>query len=227
MTDQLTRVPAVELVEDLSLYPRLQVDDWYVSRLAEALRSGAALPPIVADRKSKRIVDGFHRRRAALRAFGPTAEVEVLFRDYPDERSLYLDALRLNAHHGKRLSTAEEVRAVIRGQELGIEPRVIADTLAIRVEKLEGLLERKTARGTVEPVVVLKPSFDHLAGQQLTQQQELANKHSGGHQASFYARMLVQLIESGAVDESNRTLMERLKKLYKLLGKFWAERQVA
>jgi ParB-like chromosome segregation protein Spo0J len=227
MTDQLTRVPAVELVEDLSLYPRLQVDDWYVSRLAEALRSGAALPPIVADRKSKRIVDGFHRRRAALRAFGPTAEVEVLFRDYPDERSLYLDALRLNAHHGKRLTTAEEVRAVIRGQELGIEPRVIADTLAIRVEKLEGLLERKTARGTVEPVVVLKPSFDHLAGQQLTQQQELANKHSGGHQASFYARMLVQLIESGAVDESNRTLMERLKKLYELLGKFWAERQAA
>jgi hypothetical protein len=227
MAGQLVRMPAVELVEDLSLYPRLQVDDWYVSRLAEALRSGATLPPIVADRASKRIVDGFHRRRAALRVHGPTAEVDVLFRDYPDERSLYLDALRLNAHHGKRLSTAEEVRAVLRGQELGIEPRVIADTLAIRVEKLEGLLERKTARGTVEPVVVLKPSFDHLAGQQLTQQQELANKHSGGHQASFYARMLIQLLESGAVDESNRALMERLKKLYELLGKFWAERQAA
>jgi hypothetical protein len=227
MTDQLTRVPAVELVEDLSLYPRLQVDDWYVSRLAEALRSGATLPPIVADRKSKRIVDGFHRRRAALRAFGPTAEVEVLFRDYPDERSLYLDALRLNAHHGKRLTTAEEVRAVIRGQELGIEPRVIADTLAIRVEKLEGLLERKTARGTVEPIVVLKPSFGHLAGEKLTREQELANKHSGGHQASFYARMLIQLLESGAVDENNRTLMERLARLHELLTEFWAVRRVA
>jgi ParB-like chromosome segregation protein Spo0J len=227
MVEQLARVPAVELVEDLSLYPRLQVDDWYVSRLAEALRSGAALPPIVADRASKRIVDGFHRRRAALRAFGPTAEVDVLFRDYPDERSLYLDALRLNAHHGKRLTTAEEVRAVLRGQELGLEPRVIADTLAIRVEKLEGLLEKKTARGTIEPVVVLKPSFSHLAGEKLTQEQEQANKHSGGHQASFYARMLIQLIESGAVDESNRILMERLKKLYELLDKFWAERQVA
>jgi hypothetical protein len=161
------------------------------------------------------------------KAFGPTAEVDVLFRDYPDERSLYLDALRLNAHHGKRLTTAEEVRAVIRGQELGLEPRVIADTLAIRVEKLEGLLEKKTARGAIEPVVVLKPSFDHLAGEQLTREQELANKHSGGHQASFYARMLIQLIESGAVDESNRILMERLKKLYELLDKFWAERQVA
>jgi hypothetical protein len=227
MTDQLTRVPAVELVEDLSLYPRLQVDDWYVSRLAEALRSGATLPPIVADRKSRRIVDGFHRRRAALRAFGPTAEVEVLFRDYPDERSLYLDALRLNAHHGKRLTTAEEVRAVIRGQELGIEPRVIADTLAIRVEKLEGLLERKTARGTVEPIVVLKPSFGHLAGEKLTREQELANKHSGGHQASFYARMLIQLLESGAVDENNRTLMERLARLHELLTEFWAVRRVA
>jgi len=227
MAGQLVRIPAVELVEDLSLYPRLQVDDWYVGRLAEVLRSGAVLPPIVADRKSKRIADGFHRRRAALRAFGPAAEIDVLFRDYPDERSLYLDALRLNAHHGKRLSTAEEVRAVIRGQELGIEPRVIADTLAIRAEKLEGLLERKTARGTVEPVVILKPCFDHLAGQQLTQQQELANKHSGGHQASFYARMLIELIESGAVDESNRTLMERLRRLHELLTEFWVARQVA
>jgi len=227
MADQLACVPAVELVEDLSLYPRLQVDDWYVSRLAEALRSGATLPPIVADRASKRIVDGFHRRRAALRAFGPTAEVNVLFRDYPDERALYLDALRLNAHHGKRLATAEEVRAAIRGQELGIEPRVIADTLAIRVEKLEGLLERKTARGTVEPVVVLKPSFSHLAGEKLTREQELANKHSGGHQASFYARMLIAIIESGAVDESNRTLMERLARLHELLTEFWAVRRVA
>jgi hypothetical protein len=227
MADQLVRMPAVELVEDLSLYPRLQVDDWYVSRLAEALRSGATLPPIVADRKSRRIVDGFHRRRAALRVHGPTAEVDVLLRDYPDERSLYLDALRLNAHHGKRLSTAEEVRAVIRGQELGIEPRVIAGTLAIRVEKLEGLLERKTARGTVEPVVVLKPSFSHLAGENLTREQEQANKHSGGHQASFYARMLIMLFESGAVDESNQTLMERLWRLHELLTQFWAVRRVA
>jgi hypothetical protein len=227
MAGQLVRIPAVELVEDLSLYPRLQVDDWYVNRLAEALRSGATLPPIVADRTSKRIVDGFHRRRAALRVQGPTAEVDVLFRDYPDERSLYLDALRLNAHHGKRLSTAEEVRAVIRGQELGIEPRVIADTLAVRVEKLEGMLEKKTARGTVEPVVVLKPAYGHLAGEKLTQQQELANKHSGGHQASFYARMLIQLLESGAVDESNQTLMERLRRLHELLTEFWAVRQVA
>ncbi len=227
MTGQLMRASAVELVEDLSLYPRLQVDDWYVSRLAEALRSGAILPPIVADRKSKRIVDGFHRRRAALRAFGPTAEVDVLFRDYPDERSLYLDALRLNAHHGKRLTTAEEVRAVIRGQELGLELRVIADTLAIRVEKLEGLLERKTARGAVEPIVVLKPAYSHLAGEKLTQQQELANKHSGGHQASFYARMLIELLEVGAIDENNRTLMERLRRLHELLTQFWAARQVA
>jgi len=227
MADQLTRMLAVELVEDLSLYPRLQVDGWYVSRLAEALRSGAVLPPIVADRKSKRIVDGFHRRRAALKAFGPTAEIDVLLRDYPDEASLYLDALRLNAHHGRRLTTAEEVRAVIRGQELGLEPRVIADTLAIRVEKLEGLLEKKTARGTIEPIVVLKPSFVHLAGEQLTQQQELANKHSGGHQASFYARMLIQLIESGAINESDLTLMERLRRLHQLLTEFWAARQVA
>jgi hypothetical protein len=110
---------------------------------------------------------------------------------------------------------------------LGLEPRVIADTLAIRVEKLEGLLEKKTARGTIEPVVVLKPSFGHLAGEQLTQQQELANKHSGGHQASFYARMLIELLESGAIDENNRTLMERLRRLHELLSEFWAARKVA
>jgi hypothetical protein len=227
MADQLVRIPAVELVEDLSLYPRLQVDDWYVSRLAEALRSGATLPPIVADRKSKRIADGFHRRRAALKAFGPTAEVDVVLRDYQDEASLYLDALRLNAHHGRRLTTAEEVRAALRAQELGIEPKVIADTLAIRVEKLMGQLERSTARGAIEPVVVLKPAYRHLAGEQLTRDQELANRHAGGHQATFYARMLVELLESGAVDESNRTLMERLWRLHELLTEFWAARQVA
>jgi hypothetical protein len=79
----------------------------------------------------------------------------------------------------------------------------------------------------VEPIVVLKPSFGHLAGEKLTREQELANKHSGGHQASFYARMLIELIRSGAVDESNLTLMERLRELHELLVKFWAARQVA
>lgn len=48
-------VPVVELVEDFGLYPRLAVDDMHVRALAEALATRATLPPVVADRKPRRL----------------------------------------------------------------------------------------------------------------------------------------------------------------------------
>lgn len=211
------QVPAVLLVEDLSLYPRLQVDDHHVARLAEALRAGASLPPVVADRATKRIVDGFHRRRAALRVFGETATIAVEFHDYADEAAIVLDAIRRNAAHGKRLSTAEEVRCLLIAERVGIDRAAVAAALAVRVERLEELAQKRVADGPTERVV-LKPAMAHLAGKRVDAEQERVNRHLNGNQASYYARMLIELLESDAIDWSNRTLVERLERLYELLA---------
>lgn len=79
------------------------------------------------------------------------------------------------------------------------------------------------ARGRVEPVV-LKPALRHLAGERLTDAQEVVNRHAGGHQASYYARMLCELLEADAIDWANATLVGHLRRLAELLSAALAER---
>lgn len=216
-TGTVERIPLAALVEDFSFYPRFQVDSVHVARLAEALRAGAEFPPIIADRASRRIVDGFHRRRAYLRVLGDSAVVAVVLRDYSTDADMLLDAIRCNAGHGRRLTPAEEVRAALLAREHKVSLALVADALAVRVEALTGRIERTVASGHVEHVV-LKPAYRHLAGEKLTVEQELANKHAGGHQASFYARMLIELIEADAVNLADDVLVARLHRLYDVLG---------
>ena len=64
----MQKMQAAQLVEDFSLYPRSQVDGSHVQRLSEALLAGETLPSIIVD-ESGRIIDGFHRRRAVMRAY--------------------------------------------------------------------------------------------------------------------------------------------------------------
>jgi hypothetical protein len=84
-------VLCVELVQDYSLYPRTVTDDAHVARLVEALRAGETFPPVVADKASRRVVDGFHRIKAYIRAEGDEAKCAVEWRDYADDQARSTD----------------------------------------------------------------------------------------------------------------------------------------
>ena len=106
-------VPAASLVEDFALYPRHDVDGSHVADLARALRAGVVLPPVVADRATRRLADGWHRRRAAIRVHGAEAPIAVRFRDYADEAALFADAVELNSQHGRRLDRQDQIRVTV------------------------------------------------------------------------------------------------------------------
>src|SRR5271155_2464210 len=53
-----------ELVLDFDIYPRVDVDTTNVSRIQDAITAKVAMPPLVIDKTSKRIIDGFHRYKA-------------------------------------------------------------------------------------------------------------------------------------------------------------------
>jgi hypothetical protein len=215
-------VKAALLVEDLSIYPRFAVDQIYVRRLAEALLAGESLPPVVADRNSMRLVDGFHRRRAYLAAYGPEVEIAVEWKEYRNTKEMFLDVLRYNARHGKRLSAGEEVRCVLIGEELGVSREKVAETLGIRREVLDGRVERKVADGPATREV-LKPAVTHLAGSRLSAEQVEVNRKLGGHYAAFYINQILLLIRSGCLDSGSEKLRALLKELHaeltELLGR--------
>lgn len=212
--------PIENIILDFSLYPRLDVDDVHVARLAEALQAGRELPPILLDAKSMRCVDGFHRVKAHRRAQRKT--IRAVLATHETEGELLLAAIRANSAHGRPLAPAEQVRCAILADGLLIERAQVANALAVRVEVLDWKLERQTATGALGRVP-LKPALRHLRGQELTPEQERTNAHAGGHQARYYARMLLELTQADALDRSDAVLMERLRALMEALAAWFGD----
>jgi len=216
-------IDAAELMEDFDLYPRSSIDSTHVADMAAVIEAGGTLPPIIAEEKTKRIVDGFHRRRAFIRTQGKEAKVAVEWRSYPDERALYLDALRLNSRHGKRISGVDQTRAMINGLNLGLEPLAIAEAFGVKVERVEQIVAIKTGHlktKRAHPIrIALKNSVRHLRGTdpELTAKQERVIRGAPGQAQKLLVKQLADLIEFDLFDWTDETAVGELRRLSRLL----------
>lgn len=202
------------LVIDETVYPREHVDGTHITALMDALRVGATLPPIVVAKGSRRIVDGVHRWWAHHDLHGRDAKVAVEWRAYDDDAAFLLDALRSNAKHGRRLETADYLRAVAQAERLQIMPGLLAKALSIPVGRLANLTTPPVATLLAPPPVPLgepepKPS---------TAQERRPSAVSDGTLATYRAvSHLAGRLERGGVDWQDRRLVESLSRLQALL----------
>lgn len=210
------------LVLDYTLYPRHTVDQQNVTRLEQMLEAGVKLDPIIAERESHRIVDGFHRFYAYTKWQGPDAQVRVELRDYADDAALFVEAVELNTGHGKALSPYDQSRCISIFDRLQVDPAAQANALHLTPDRLGKLELRKTALGTNASLSVqkipIKATVRHLAGQQLTPTQQVASERTGGMQPLFYVNQVTNLIEGDLVDWNNVNLVLALTKLRDLLN---------
>lgn len=214
---QENMVLASALVLDFTLYPRVSVDPQHVSYIMEAMRAGAAFPPVIVDKKSKRVIDGFHRIKAALRV-NPDAKIAVEWKSYRNEQEMLLEAVELNAGHGRMLAMYDRTRCVVLADALGIDPARIATALHLTVERVTELRTTRTASAGGE-IVPLKRTLLHMTGKRLSKAQEKAQEKLSGMNQVFYANQLITLIEADLLDTENPVLMGALGKLYGLLKK--------
>jgi ParB-like chromosome segregation protein Spo0J len=195
--------------------------------MVRSLEAGHTLPPIIADKASKRIVDGVHRWTAWRKFSGDEAvEVPVLLKSYRDEGQLFLDAVRLNASHGVALNSFDRARCLMRAQELKLEPAEIADALSMTVEKAGALRQERggylrtpgidgtnIVAFTKEKLIPLKRTIRHMAGKTLSAAQAKVNDKLSGMDAIFYVRQLSMLLTNGLIDMSDAKLMAALDTL--------------
>jgi hypothetical protein len=127
------------LTVDMTLYPREAVAEEHILALVDALQAGVPLPPLVADEATGRIVDGVHRWHAYRRHLGPQGKVPVEWRQYPDEAACFLDAVRLNARHGRPLTAEDRARCRSYAAQFAIAPAQLAAALSITPERLRAL----------------------------------------------------------------------------------------
>lgn len=212
---RLTKVTLASLVEDFSFYPRGTVNTSHVRDLRRALEAGHDLPPIVAEVKTLRIVDGFHRRRALTAHLGADATVQVELHQYESERELYRDAATRNATHGQPLDRDDQVRVAVRLRELGSDDEEIATALAVTRHRVEELLVHLTAKTVSGDVVALKPSIRYLAGRTLTDQQERAQPRITGTATLRLITDLRDRLRFHLMDLDNARVREGLETLAK------------
>jgi hypothetical protein len=217
----MKKIKAAELILDFALYPRNNLDNVHVRHLTTALEAGAELPPVVIDRKSKRVIDGFHRVRAVLRFSGEDGELVTIEKDYKNEAAMFLDAMKYNAVHGAKLDSADRVHCVIVAEGLRIPLETVAGALHIPAERLGALRQNRTAKSR-NLTIPLKRTFHHKAGQKLTQRQLETNERSSGMNQSFYVNQLIDILESNLLERQDKNLMKRLSVLRHLLEKIFS-----
>lgn len=211
-------MPLSECVLDFDLYPRQQVDSHHVGEMCEARRAGTEFPPIVVDKKSKRVVDGFHRFRMEQRRGSDT--IMAVEKTYKNDGAMFLDAMRFNASHGRTLTAYDRAHAVILAGNLGLNDKAVAGALSITVDRIQSLRINKSAtagNGKLARSVAIKRTIQHMAGKRLTTGQQAVNKKLGGMNTLFYVRQLIMLIKEDLIDKENEELAEGLKELKELL----------
>lgn len=215
---ELTPVPIAELVEDMDLYPRHSVDPSHISTLGQALSAGAQLPPPVAEKSTKKIVDGWHRVRAYKRIMGPEAVIDVELREYASQQDLMLDAIAMNSTHGRQLDRIDQIRSIILAKRHGATPEAISVVLHITEKKVREL-EHRTAfadgPGSVPggSEVPLKRPALWKAGATLTPQQVEAHQSMPGTSLLLVARQLRLALFSGLANPADDRLRAELSGL--------------
>lgn len=111
-------VPIGAVVFDMTIYPRAEWSARTVERYADALRAGEALPPIVLEAETNRLLDGLHRLKAH-QSTGATV-IEVERHVIPEGVPAKLYAASLSARHGDRM-TGDDLKAVAR-DTIGADP---------------------------------------------------------------------------------------------------------
>jgi hypothetical protein len=217
----LTRsIPIEDIVLDPSISPRQETLSWpHVQHLADAIQSGAKLPPITLEAGTHRLVDGRHRIEAVKQVHGDHAAIQAEERTYETEAELFLAAVRANVTHGQGYSSYDRVRCWNKLLAYGVAPELASATLSLTVERAQKLSVRRTAHDSTGEPVALKNTASHLAGGTINERQREGIRRAGGHQAVFYVRQVINLLENDLVDDNNTLLWDELERLYELLGK--------
>jgi len=222
------------LLEDFGIYPRASLDDIAVNRYADAIRAGATFPAPTVDRDTLRIVDGWHRIRAHKKV-SSDEPITVDVVAFADEAALVCFAVEANSHHGRSYGTQDAIRAVSILNEHGISRAEAAKILSITEAKIDRMIETRVARasnmritttrpksarhdnGETTHAVTLKPALKHLAGHELTAEQEDVNGYLSGLSQVYLVRQLSMLADQKLLDYDDKSLLHDLAQLRVLL----------
>ena len=216
-------VPVASLEFDPDLYPRMDISDFHVGEIVRAQDGGHVLPPVIADRETRKLIDGAHRWHAAIRR--NVEEIACEFRDYADDVEMFKDACLLNSAHGLNFTARDKLKVIEVGQQFGLKELDFAVLLRTSESYIKAIMPRYA---TVPPSskaekirkIPLKASTRHLSGKTITPQQADAIKgNAPGTSYLLVTRQLISALENNLLppQEDHPVLWDELARLAQLL----------
>jgi len=157
-----------DLKLDRSIWPRGGFDEEAIERYRDCLQE---LPPVVVDRETMTVLDGWHRveahRREGLMA------VLVSF-DGCAPHLFLARAYALNVRHGLPVSNSRRDEIILSLHEKGMTQQQIADEMGIHQQRVSEVLSHFTAGGNWDTKQGIR---DYLSGMSL---REVAERHHVG-----------------------------------------------
>lgn len=219
----IKKVKAVSLILDWNLWPRHEsgdLDSTNLKRMKVALTANIELPPVIADKKSLRIIDGFHRVTAYLSVFGDDADIMADFRQYKNDAEMFVDSARFNSAHGLPLSPKDRAHTILKARKFKIPMPIIAEAIGMSKEQAKAFLEKRTAKTQNGESIPLPGGALSLAGKTLTKTQQEKIKGINGMKAASNAKILLNELDVGAFiinDNFIKTLTQLKEKIDKIL----------
>lgn len=215
----IEKTKAIGLIFDWNLWPRQsaqKLDSTNISRMKTSLKAGFKLPPIIVDKKSNRIVDGFHRAKATLDVFGDDAEIDVIFKKYKTDAEMFLDAGATNCYHGLTMSPKDRAFFINKCRKFKIPPIVVAESLQMDVKKMQEFLKSRTAKTENGETIILSAGAKSLAGTKVTKEQEHFINTSDGSVPEMHVAMLSNALKANVLMLTEKTVI-KLRELRTLL----------
>jgi 23S rRNA maturation-related 3'-5' exoribonuclease YhaM len=212
-----------DLVFDEEIYPRMEVNWITAYSYAQAMRTGSIFPPIVVgifDGKQY-VVDGFHRAEA--KKMNKEEYIEGEIKKFNSKKEMFIEAVRLNAKHGRPLSSQEKVRIIDILKKYGVQREEISALITIPMDKLEKF-EIRTVRNalTGETSYLKKPfeavfknnpnAFDDI---NIDDVQGIFNVRT---QLNLLSQVIV-LLKNDLMNFKNKEIMKKAEELANLLFK--------
>ncbi|HSR76414.1 MAG TPA: hypothetical protein VLN57_07485 [Xanthobacteraceae bacterium] len=180
-----------------------------VHRLVEAYGAGARFPPLIVEKGTHRLVDGW-TRHAAYQLLG-LKQIDVEIRSYHDETELFADAVRFNIQHGQPFTGYDIKHAIARLEKLGLGHSAISELVRMSIPKIEDIV-RGFGHSATGEAIPLKRGVEYLHGQQISELQVKAMRRLGGV-ATFHARQLVLRLEQDLWPHDNGNFREAMDQL--------------
>jgi hypothetical protein len=224
----LQSVKLNSITTDYRLYPRHRndlLDTSHMRNLKNAMLSGADIPPIVVERVGMICLDGHHRLGVFKDIFkdNPEQEIIVDLVDLQSDAAMFLEAVRLNAAHGKPLEPKDRAYIGIRAKDLGIPLEKICEAMNIRCDDYLDFYARRTAQTTTGKTVPLSWGASKLAGQVMTEKLEKFAGTINFTKPEQYAMQLLRALQVGYPFELKESFIDVLVKLRHEINKLIGE----